>query len=86
MGKKEYIIPVSWEMYGRHTVYANSLKEAMKIADEEPLPDGEYVDDSWKMDLDIIPEDNKLSKKDKAYYEKYAHDYVVNDLEEEDDG
>ncbi len=46
-------IPVTWEVCGVVNVLANTLKEAMKIAKDDdgvlPLPEGDYVDSSWKL-------------------------------------
>lgn len=53
---KEWKIPVVWEEYGFVKIEANTLEEAMKIArDDEgviPLPEGNYVDNSWKLDTE----------------------------------
>ena len=56
---KNYKIPVSWEMYAWIDIQANSLKEAIKIAesDNTPLPKGEYVDGSFDVDKEIIEND-----------------------------
>ncbi len=52
MNKKQYRIPLVWEMYGLVTVEAESEQEAIKIAlgPDCPLPEGNYVDDSIKVD------------------------------------
>lgn len=47
---KEYEIPVTWEVWGTVKVKAESLKEANEKAIEAPLPDGEYITDSFKID------------------------------------
>ena len=54
---KAWIIPVTWEMCGKITVKANTLKEAMDIARDEageiPLPiESYYVDGSWQLSFD----------------------------------
>lgn len=50
---KTWKIPVTWEMYGMVKIEANTLEEAMEIArDDEgviPLPEGDYVDGSWRL-------------------------------------
>lgn len=48
----KYRIPVSWEMYGHVEVEADSLEEAISIAesDETPLPEGSYVNASFEVD------------------------------------
>ena len=59
---KSWSIPVTWEVYGRVVVEANTLEEAMeKARDDEgviPLPDeNDYVDGSWRVteeDVEIV--------------------------------
>lgn len=50
---KTWKIPVTWEVYGMVKIEANTLEEAMEIArDDEgviPLPEGDYVDGSWRL-------------------------------------
>ena len=51
---KSWSIPVTWEVYGRVVIEANTLEEAMeKARDDEgviPLPDeNDYVDGSWRL-------------------------------------
>lgn len=55
-----YKIPVSWECYGYVNIEANNLEEAINKAwkDNIPLPEGEYVDDSWRVDEDAALEMN----------------------------
>lgn len=60
----EYKIPVSWEEYGVVKIEANSLQQAIEIFDRQsddiPLPEGNYVDGSWRReDLEFIEEFNK---------------------------
>ena len=55
---KTFKFGVSWEMYGYIEVEAETLEEAIRIAqeteDEMALPtDGDYVDDSFVIDYDI---------------------------------
>ena len=54
---KTWKIPVVWQMMGTVTIVADTLDEAMKIAEDEggviPLPDnGSYLDDSWELATD----------------------------------
>ena len=59
---KSWGIPVTWEVYGRVVIEANTLEEAMeKARDDEgviPLPDeNDYVDGSWRVteeDVEIV--------------------------------
>lgn len=51
---KKWEIPVTWKVFGKVVVEADTLAEAMHIArDEEeilPLPDeSDYVDGSWRI-------------------------------------
>ena len=53
--KRDFIIPVSWEVYSTITVSANSLEEAIEFAkehaDDIPLcTDNEYVDGTYLID------------------------------------
>lgn len=49
---KTWKIPVTWEMYGTVEIKANTLEEAFELAEDDsiPLPDGDYVNASWKVD------------------------------------
>lgn len=52
-----YIIPVSWEVYSTIRVYgAKNLEEAVEYAkehsDEIPLGDAEYIDGSYKIEIE----------------------------------
>lgn len=60
IGPQSYKIPVSWECYGYVTIEANNLEEAINKAwgDDIPLPEGNYIDGSWKVDEDIALEMN----------------------------
>ena len=60
----EYKIPVSWEEYGFVKIEADSLQQAIEIFDRQsddiPLPEGNYVDGSWRREnLEFIEEFNK---------------------------
>lgn len=53
----EYIIPVSWEVYSTIKVKgAKNLEEAVEYAEEHiddiPLGEGEYIDGSYKIDIE----------------------------------
>ncbi len=52
----EYVIPVSWEVYSTIRVKgAKNLEEAIKYAKENidviPIGSGEYIDDSYKIEV-----------------------------------
>lgn len=62
---KNYKIPVSWEMYGFIEIEAESLEEAIEIFDRDEdyfeLPDGEYIDASFKReDFEVIEAFNSI--------------------------
>ena len=59
---KYYEIPCTWEVYGTLEVEADSLEEAIELAerDDSPMPDeSDYVDGSFQVDRDIAEEINK---------------------------
>ena len=47
-----YRIPLTWEVYGHVTVTAPTQEEAIEYAlgPDCPLPEGNYVDDSARVD------------------------------------
>lgn len=52
---KSWKIPVVWQMMGTVTVEANTLEEAIEIAQDDegviPIPDdGTFLDGSWEVD------------------------------------
>ena len=52
---KTWRIPVSWEVCGVTEVEADSLEEAIEIAETDEsiaLPDGIYIEGSWKVDTE----------------------------------
>ena len=70
---KNWIIPVSWEVYSTIEVEANTLEEAIKIAKDDegiiPCPiENNYVDDSWRVDdaedIDFLRECYNNNQKD----------------------
>ena len=55
--KKFFTIPCSWEMYGKLEIEAESLEEAILIAEspETGMPNtSTYIDDSFQIDHDIL--------------------------------
>lgn len=63
-------IPVIWEMYSCIQVEADTIEEAMKIAEDPdgiiPLPtDGYYVDESWALSS-TSPEEIQLYQGEEA--------------------
>ena len=58
---KYYEIPCTWEVYGTMEVEANSLEEAIELAerDDSPMPDSyDYIDGSFEVDRDVAEELN----------------------------
>lgn len=51
---KTYKIPVIWHSYGIVKVEAESLESAIELAEEGGLPDGEYIDGSFEVDIEGI--------------------------------
>ncbi len=48
---KIYNIPCTWTVYGNMAIEAETLKDAIEYAhSNEPLPDGDYLPDSFKVD------------------------------------
>jgi hypothetical protein len=59
MTKNTYIIPVTWSVCADMHIEAESLTEAIKIADDAPLPDSpEYSDGSFEIITDLIGDIN----------------------------
>lgn len=55
---KTYKIGVVWQVYGYVEVEADSLTEAVLIAEDAPLPDnGEYIEGSFEVDHDGLVEE-----------------------------
>ena len=55
---KTFIIPCSWQMYGTYHIEAETLEQALEIADDSPLPkerDSSFIDGSFEIDHDMIP-------------------------------
>lgn len=67
---KKWKVPVSWEMCGIAEIKADTLEEAMDIAqnsDEVEIPDGEYVDGSFCLSIyeeDVIRKTYNKNMKD----------------------
>ena len=52
---KTYKIPCVWEMYGYVEVSAESLEDAIEIAEDFPhLLNGEYIQGSFQVDYDAL--------------------------------
>ena len=53
----EYLIPVSWQMYGHVSVEADTPQKAAEIAETDEniaLPSGTYVEASWEVDWPVV--------------------------------
>lgn len=51
---KNFKIPVVWLNWGLLNVEANTLEEAIVKADDMSLPYGEYIEDSFEVDLEGV--------------------------------
>lgn len=53
---KTWKIPVTWEVYGYVEVEAPTLGKAIEIARDDngeiPLPEGDYIEGSWRVEED----------------------------------
>jgi hypothetical protein len=59
VAKKTYTIPVSWTVVANMEIEAESLEEAIEIAEEEDLPtDNEYLDSSFEVNEGCVRELN----------------------------
>lgn len=82
MSEKEFIIPISYEVYSTVIVKgAKSLEEARNLVDENldmiPLPrNPEYIDGSYKIDAD--------SEEDLANAQDYKTRGVLMNVEDKD--
>ena len=54
--KREFKIPCEWAMYGVLRIEAKDIEEALKLTELEAetcsLPEGEYIDGSFELNLD----------------------------------
>jgi len=51
----KYKIPVVWSMIGQHEIEADSLQEAIELAEDLPLPkDGDYLEGSFEVDQEFV--------------------------------
>lgn len=65
---KKYRIPVSWAVSSEIEVRAQSLAEAVRKANDAPLPrkNVEYIDGSFSVDFEMIRDANKGLAEDKV--------------------
>ena len=55
-----YHIPCTWTVAGTMEIQANSLGEAIELANEAPLPtDNDYIEGSFEINDQMIPYLNK---------------------------
>jgi hypothetical protein len=72
---KKYSIPVTWMMSNTITVEANSLEEAVEKVDRLPLPEGEYINDSFRVEAHHIEDmhfDEQIKEEARAYAEEHG--------------
>lgn len=48
----KYLIPCVWQVAGTMVIEADSIEEAERKAEEEELPHGDYIDDSFELDTE----------------------------------
>ena len=41
-------------MYGYITVQADTLEDAIEMAEDFPLPDGSYIENSFRIDIEAL--------------------------------
>lgn len=74
---KTYLIPVYWTVSGTIKVKADSLEKAIELADNSPLPQGDYIDGSYHVNNHFIQfanDDEEIQKEAKEYYEKVGEE------------
>lgn len=49
-------IPVQWSVYDHYEIEADTLEEACEDANEQCLPNGDYIEDSFEIGYDGIEE------------------------------
>ena len=74
----EYIIPVSWSVFGKVVITGvNNLEEALEVAerymDDIPLGEGDYVEGSYMIDAD---EESLLNAQE--YFSTHGATYFEN--------
>ena len=55
---KVYKVFVEWIMVGEYDIEASSLEEAIDIANDQDLPDGEYLSDSFEVNEELTRDMN----------------------------
>lgn len=48
----QFKIGVAWQMFGKLVIDADSFEEALNKAQNEPLPEGTYIEDSFEVEQD----------------------------------
>ena len=54
----KYRIPCFWSIGGVMEVEAKSLQEALDLAENAPLPEGNYMEDSFEIDFNFLQDFN----------------------------
>ena len=78
---KNYIIPVEWTMVKNINVAANSLEEAKELAGFTSFENGTYLDDSFKINEDLLQEfeENRKLKENMKNNKEKLLDKVFSD-------
>lgn len=56
---KTYRVDCQWSLVGCYTIEASTEEEAIQLANELPLPDGDYLDGSF--DIDCVEEEKPIA-------------------------
>lgn len=74
---KTYRLGCVWQCWGIVNIEAENIEQAIDIAREGPLPDGDYIDDSFEVDVEgfeLLNEGNQEVLEDISRYVKKRHD------------
>jgi len=55
----KYRIPCVWQCYGVVEIEASSMEDAIEKAKDAPLPNGDYIDDSFEVDIESLEYHNE---------------------------
>ena len=50
----KYKIPCVWQSFGIVEIEADNLDEAIEKANNAPLPEAEYIEDSFEVDIEAL--------------------------------
>ena len=73
---KNYIIPVEWTMVKNINIAANSLEEAKELAGFASFENGTYLDDSFKINEDLLQEFEENRKMKEKLDKTFSDDFL----------